>query len=154
MDMPDFNRTSIPGIAHHEMPATRRDFLARSGAGFGALAMAYMLAGQPLPARGSADDILSRVGGKPKLMAGLSPLAARPPHYFGKAKNVIFVFMEGGPSHIDLFDPKPKLVELAGKPLPASFKPVITAMGEYNAPLLASKRQWKQCGQSGLGGGP
>jgi hypothetical protein len=58
--------------------------------------------------------------------------------------------MEGGPSHIDLFDPKPKLNELAGKPLPESFGTVITSMGEQKAPLLASKRKWKQHGQSGL----
>jgi hypothetical protein len=58
--------------------------------------------------------------------------------------------MEGGPSHMDLFDPKPLLNELAGKPLPASFGEVITAMGESKSPLLGSKRTWKQHGQSGL----
>ena len=56
---------------------------------------------------------------------------------------------KAGPSHIDLFDPKPLLNELAGKPLPPSFKPVITPMGEFDSPLLASKRKWKQHGQSG-----
>ena len=60
------------------------------------------------------------------------------------------LFMEGGPSAMDTFDPKPKLNELAGKPLPKSFGRVITAMGEYNAPLLASKRKWKRHGKSGL----
>jgi hypothetical protein len=63
-------------------------------------------------------------------------------HYPARAKSVIFLFMEGGPSGIDLFDPKPKLNELHGQQLPSSFKPVITAMGEYNAPLLGSKRTW------------
>jgi hypothetical protein len=58
--------------------------------------------------------------------------------------------MEGGPSHLDLFDPKPRLNELAGKPLPESFGPVITAMGESKAPLLACKRNWKQHGESGI----
>ena len=66
------------------------------------------------------------------------------------ARSVIFLFMEGGPSHIDTFDPKPELNRLAGKPLPPSFKPVITPMGEGRAPLLASKRKWKQHGQSGI----
>jgi hypothetical protein len=70
-------------------------------------------------------------------------------HHPAKAKSIIFLFMEGGPSHIDLFDPKPKLQELAGQPLPSSFKPIITPMGEYNAPLMPSKRSWKQYGQSG-----
>src|SRR5690606_31826262 len=59
-------------------------------------------------------------------------------------------FMEGGPSHIDLFDPKPKLNELAGQPLPESFGTVITAMGEAGAPLLASQRKWRQHGEGGL----
>src|SRR6478736_830717 len=126
------NQTSIPGLPHHQMPSSRREFLARSGGGFGALAMAYLLAGHPLPARGaSADDVLNRVGGKPKVAPLVNPLLPKAPHYFGKAKNVIFLFMEGGPSHIDLFDPKPKLAELAGKPLPPSFGNPITAMGEY-----------------------
>ena len=57
--------------------------------------------------------------------------------------------MEGGPSHIDTFDPKPALNELNGKPLPDSFGKVILAMGESNAPLLASQRKWKQHGEGG-----
>jgi hypothetical protein len=67
-----------------------------------------------------------------------------------KAKSVIFLFMEGGPSHIDLFDPKPLLNDLSGKPLPPSFKPVVTPMGEFHSPVLASKRKWKQHGEGGL----
>ena len=58
--------------------------------------------------------------------------------------------MEGGPSHLDTFDPKPELNRLAGQPLPPSFKPVITPMGEGRSPLLASQRKWKQHGQSGI----
>ena len=72
------------------------------------------------------------------------------PHHKPTAKSVIFLFMEGGPSAIDLFDPKPKLNELAGQKLPESFGPVITPMGEYDAPLLASQRKWQQHGQSGV----
>ena len=68
----------------------------------------------------------------------------------GTAKSVIFLFMEGGPSHLDTFDPKPELNRLAGQPLPPSFKPVITPMGEGHAPLMASRRKWKQHGQSGI----
>jgi hypothetical protein len=51
---------------------------------------------------------------------------------------------------MDTFDPKPKLNELAGRQLPPSFKPVLTAMGEYNAPLMASKRKWARYGKGGL----
>jgi hypothetical protein len=113
----------------------RREALLRGGAGFGALALSYLLQ-------------------RDKLFAGEpianNPLRARPPHFAPKAKSVIFLFMEGGPSHIDTFDPKPKLTELAGKPLPTSFGTVLTPMGEQGSPLLASKRKWKQYGQSGL----
>ena len=62
---------------------------------------------------------------------------------------MIFLFMEGGPSHLDTFDPKPELVRLAGQSLPPSFKPVITPMGE-GAPAMAPKRRWQQHGQSGI----
>ena len=58
--------------------------------------------------------------------------------------------MEGGPSHLDTFDRKPLLNELAGQKLPPSFKTPVLAMGESNAPLLECKRTWKQHGQSGL----
>jgi Protein of unknown function (DUF1501) len=109
---------------------SRREWLSTCGGGFGALALNYLLAAE---ARGSVD-----------------PLVAKTPPLYAKAKNVIFLFMEGGPSHIDLFDPKPELNKLAGKPLPPSFRRVITAMGEFGSPLLACPRKWKQHGQSGL----
>ena len=57
--------------------------------------------------------------------------------------------MEGGPSQMDLFDPKPLLNKLAGQRLPESFKRPITAMGEAESPLLASQREWRQYGQAG-----
>ncbi|MCB1212519.1 MAG: DUF1501 domain-containing protein, partial [Verrucomicrobiales bacterium] len=126
-------------VPHHEILTTRRDILRRGGAGFGALALASLM-GDP--------DLLGALGdkgGKPG-----SPQAAKIAHRAGKAKSVIFLFMEGGPSHIDLFDPKPLLQKLQGQQLPDSFGSVITAMGESRAPLLADKRQWKQHGQSGL----
>ena len=128
------NMTHLPGVPHHARPTSRREFLARSGGGFGALAMAYLMGG------GSASA---------EAPAAASPLLGKPSHHRPTAKNVIFLFMEGGPSHIDLFDPKPRLNELAGKPLPDSFGSVITAMGESRSPLLACKRTWKQHGQSG-----
>ncbi|HSH94116.1 MAG TPA: DUF1501 domain-containing protein, partial [Roseimicrobium sp.] len=117
---------------------TRRDFLQKSGAGFGALALSHLMGQQ------------QGLGAAAKLAGAPSPLAARPPHFAPKAKSCIFLFMEGGPSHMDTFDPKPKLNELDGKPLPDSYGKVILAMGEGNAPLLGSKRTWKQHGQSGL----
>jgi hypothetical protein len=129
------NRTAFPGIPHHERPASRREFLTRSGAGFGAMALAYLLG-----------------AGKARATTAppINPLLPKPGHHKPTAKNVIFLFMEGGPSHLDLFDPKPLLNDLAGKPLPASFGKVFTAMGESGSPLLACKRTWKRHGQSGI----
>ncbi|WP_437222866.1 DUF1501 domain-containing protein [Planctomicrobium sp. SH661] len=120
-------------MAHIHIPTTRREFLTRSGAGFGAVALSGMLAESPLP-------------------AGPVPSAASPRplgHFAPSAKSVIFLFMEGGPSHIDLFDPKPLLNELAGQPIPESFGQVITSMGEFHSPLLACPRKWKQHGEAG-----
>ena len=116
-----------------EEPTSRREFLQRAGCGFGAVALAALT--QP-----------SSVAAAP----ALNPVAAKIPHHKARAKNVIFLFMEGGPSHLDTFDYKPLLNQLAGQKLPASFKPPLTAMGESNAPLLECKREWKQRGQSGL----
>src|SRR5260221_3780626 len=80
-----------------------------------------------------------------------SPLAAKKPHFAPKAKSVIFLFMEGGPSQMDLFDPKPALLKHDGKPLPAEFtKDLKLAFTKPNAAALASPRVFKPCGQSGL----
>ncbi len=110
--------------------ASRREMLVNAGAGFGSLALGSLLAQ-------SAAGYQT-----PAYQAGQ-------PHHSPRAKSVIFVFLEGGPSHLDLLDPKPELVRLAGKPLPSSFGPIITPMGEYDAPLLAPKRKWSQHGESG-----
>ena len=126
-------------LPHHELLTNRRDFLRRGGAGFGALALASMLGDSRLLAElGDAQG----TAGKPAI--------DKVPHTPGRAKSVIFLFMEGGPSHLDICDRKPLLNKLAGQPLPPSFGSVITAMGESHAPILASRREWKQYGQSGL----
>ena len=110
----------------HSLPS-RRDFLQSSGVGFGAIALEWLL-------RQEANA------------AAVSPLS----QHVARAKSVIWLFMEGGPSHLDLVDPKPMLNELSGQPLPASFREPITAMGEKGAPLLGAPRTWKQHGESGL----
>jgi hypothetical protein len=84
------------------------------------------------------------------LAGDANPLAAKKPHHPPKAKSVIWLFMEGGPSHIDLFDPKPTLEKLAGQPMPDSFGKPVTAMGTASNTLMGTKRTWKQHGQSGL----
>jgi hypothetical protein len=123
---------------HIERFRTRRDFLLRGGAGFGALALTSLL---------GRDSVFGQLARGPSTD---SPMTSKAPQFPARAKSVIFLFMEGGPSHIDLFDPKPKLNELAGQSLPESFGNLITAMGEQRSPLLECKRAWRQHGQSGL----
>jgi hypothetical protein len=112
----------------HFVPmSSRREFLMRSCGGLGAVALSSMMQAEV------AD-----------------PLAPRKPDHAPTAKSVIWLFMEGGPSHIDLFDPKPELERLAGQPMPASFGKVVTAMGTASNTLMPSSRKWKQYGQSGM----
>jgi hypothetical protein len=104
--------------------------LQRIACGFGSIAFAGLLADE---ARGNAaiDD----------------PLAPKNPHFPAKAKRIIFLFMHGGVSHVDTFDPKPKLTELGGTPLPFA-KPEFEFVGTGN--LLASPWKFKKHGQSGI----
>src|SRR5207302_10175131 len=84
---------------------SRREMLRRSGMGFASLGLTNLLASQGL------------LNATPR-GANLSPLAPRQPHFPGKAKRVIHLFMNGGPSHVDTFDPKPALARYAGQVLP------------------------------------
>jgi hypothetical protein len=127
---------------------TRRRLLLDGGAGFGALALAHLL--RDHRAFAAEKEAVAKAAAAKSNAASRNPLAAKLPHHVARAKSVIFLFMEGGPSHLDTFDPKPLLNELAGKPIPESFGKVITAMGEYGSPLLASKRKWKQHGECGM----
>lgn len=116
---------------------SRRAFLSRTGSGLGSIALAHLL---------NSEGALS-----PALAAPTNSLAAKPPHHPPRAKAIIWLFMEGGPSHIDLFDPKPELEKLAGQVTPPSFNlPVTSATGSHRMPLVASQRKWKQHGGSGL----
>jgi hypothetical protein len=80
----------------------------------------------------------------------MNPLAPRMPHAEPRAKRVIWLFMHGGPSHVDLFDPKPELARLAGKPLPESFGPVMTRRKVATNPLLPAVKPFRPRGESGL----
>lgn len=127
--------------SHTEWVTTRRDFLAKAGLGFGGLALSAMLAEEGIvrPARAEVPEI-----------DPLRPLEPRTPHFAPIAKRCIFLFMEGGPSHIDLFDPKPELTRRHGQPLPSSFGEVFTPMGVGGNTLLASRRTFAQHGESGI----
>src|SRR6516165_1510419 len=126
----------MPGLPHVPRFQSRREFLFKAGGGFGALALASLL---------QRDGLIA---GESVAKAG--PFAPKAPQFKPKAERVLFLFMEGGPSHLDTFDPKPELTRLNGKTLPASFGTVITPMGTGGNKLLASKRSFKQYGKSGL----
>src|SRR5581483_4973363 len=113
---------------------TRRSFFRDCAAGIGTIALADLMARD---GRAAASDV--------------NPLAPKPPHFPAKAKNVIFMFMEGGPSQLDLFDPKPELQKWSGKPLPPSMtKDLRLAFTKPNAAVLASPRTFKPYGKSGI----
>ena len=110
---------------------SRRELLYRSGGGFGALALAALLADESSAAAeknaGDPDD----------------PLAAKRPHFPASAKRVIFLFMPGGPSQVDTFDPKPRLTQDDGKPAPKLYR------GQQRN-LLASPWKFNRYGESGI----
>ncbi|MEX0792402.1 MAG: DUF1501 domain-containing protein, partial [Pirellulaceae bacterium] len=118
---------------------TRREFLWDAGGKFTGLALTYMLAqDQFLAKQAVAADGVSAFD---------NPLAAKQPHFKPKAKNVIFLFMYGGPSHMDTFDYKPKLYPLDGKTVPVQTK---GRGGEKNeGRVVGPKWKFKQYGQSG-----
>ena len=108
---------------------SRRSVLQASACGFGQLAL-HGLLGEETRANPAAD-----------------PLAAKSPHFPARAKRVIFLFMHGGVSHVDTFDPKPRLTEMNGKPLPIA-KPKFEFAPTGN--LLASPWKFSKHGQSGI----
>src|SRR5207249_994845 len=80
-----------------------------------------------------------------------NPLASKPPHFPAHARHVIFLFMQGGPSHIDTFDPKPLLKRLHGQPLPPSIvQGLQLQFTKSDAAILGSPQTFRRCGASGL----
>ncbi len=111
---------------------TRRDMLRRAGMGFGMLGLGAVL-GQEFAEPARADS-------------GVNPLSAKPAHFAGKAKHVIHLFMNGGPSHVDTFDPKPSLQKYAGKELPMPNLPTERKTGAaYPSPY-----KFQKYGESGI----
>ena len=118
----------VPFEKHIEQ--VRRNFLTSSASGLGMAALGAML---------SADQ-------------ATNPLAVKPPHFAPKAKNCIFLLQAGAPSQLDLFDPKPKLNELHGKPLPNEIleKVRFAFIKKESAVLMGSSRRWSKHGQCGM----
>ena len=127
--------SSLHNNSSWQMPMSRRQMLRRFASGFGMVGLAGLL----------AEDLVSSV------LAGdasaANPLSVKPPQYPAKAKRIIFLFMSGGPSHVDTFDPKPRLAKDNGKPLPFE-KPKLERTKTGN--LLQSPWTFKQYGQAGI----
>ncbi|HEV3341130.1 MAG TPA: DUF1501 domain-containing protein [Pirellulales bacterium] len=110
---------------------SRREFLRQSGCGLGALALSTLLWDERRAIATTASTSLQ-------------------PHFAPRARRVIFLFMHGGPSHVDLFDPKPELTRHAGQPLPESYGMVMTRRKVAANPLLGCVRPFRPHGRSGL----
>jgi hypothetical protein len=117
---------------HCRYTRNRREFLTDAFCGFGSIAFTAMMAQQQARA------------------AKYNPLAPKPPHFAAKAKSVIFLFMAGGPSHIETFDPKPVLNQLHGQKRPAEFGEAKYQFVNSQSRLLGTKRTFKKYGQSGI----
>ncbi|MBI3851322.1 MAG: DUF1501 domain-containing protein [Verrucomicrobia bacterium] len=120
-----------PNLEH--LALTRRDFLHRCGMGMGALSLASLFGGFPTPSAHAADF-------------GTSPLAPKTPQFPAKAKRVIHIFANGGPSHVDTFDPKPALEKYVGKLLPMENLKTERKTGAG----FPSPYQFNKYGQSGI----
>jgi hypothetical protein len=123
---------------HIRITRNRREFLCDAFGGFGALALGAMLQQQALRGATSAAP------------ASMNPLAPKPPHMQAKAKSVLFLFMSGGPSHMETYDPKPLLNTLNGQKRPASFGEAKYQFVTTDAKLLGTKRTFKRYGKSGI----
>jgi hypothetical protein len=133
-----------PSRGHLPCACTRRDFLFRAGGGFGGLALAALLAQD----EAGADTRKSIVESRKSAVA--NPLAAKPPHFKPKAKAVIFLYMVGGPSHVETFDPKPELDRLRGEQMPKSFGEITSQFIKSGTPLMASAWKFRKHGRSGI----
>ncbi len=121
---------------HYRITRNRREFLRDSLGGFGGLAFGAMLAQEQARAQASQNSG--------------NPLAPKKPHHPAKAKSVIFLFLSGGPSHMETFDPKPLLNKLHGQKRPAAFGEAKYQFVSSEAKLLGTKRTFQRYGKSGI----
>ncbi|HMY76401.1 MAG TPA: DUF1501 domain-containing protein, partial [Blastocatellia bacterium] len=119
------------------LPMTRRELIFNAGAGFSGLALTSLL---------DRDGLLAATP-ESSDTKDVNPLAPKPAHFNAKAKSVIFLFMYGGPSQVDLFDPKPLLTKNHGKPLPNLDK---LETFNKNGNLMASPYKFKKYGHGGV----
>jgi hypothetical protein len=121
-----------------QLQSGRRRFLTRSLHGAGTFALANLLNGDGLLSSGTVE--------------AADPLAARPPRFAPKAKNCIYIYLEGGPSQMDLFDRKPQLNKLDGQPLPESLleKVQFAFLQKESARLMGTDRKFHRHGECGM----
>ena len=120
------------GLALADRAVSRRALLRRTACGFGSIALAGLLGDEHAGLQAAATN----------------PLAPKATHFAPRAKRVIFLFMHGGPSHVDTFDPKPRLTSESGKPVP--FKRSLTFNEESAGGLMASPWEFRKYGESGI----
>jgi hypothetical protein len=119
------------------LPMSRREWLTRAGSGFGAVALAALLAE-------TSPESLASDGGRSDR---LNPLSVRPAHFAAKARSVIFLYMDGGPSQIDTFDPKPRLRKEDGQPFGMKMEPT---QFNNNGSTLGCPWPFQNHGESGI----
>jgi hypothetical protein len=119
---------------------TRREFLWEAGGGFAGTALTYLLAQDGFFPNGAHAD---------ETPAPQSPLAPKKPHLEARAKSVIFLFMNGGPSHVDLLDPKPELTKRHGQPLPNLDDDPLLKVRKPGT-LMGATHRFLKAGQSGI----
>lgn len=122
-----------PPLRPQDMPITRRELLNRSGMGFGALALGSLMS----EAGGLSSTALAE--------QAATPLLPKQPHFAPKAKRIIHLFMNGGPSQVDTFDPKPSLIKYNGKPIPLNLPTERKTGAAFQSPF-----SFKKYGQSGI----
>src|SRR5260221_5009618 len=118
---------------------SRRHFFSRCALGLGSIALASLLEERNL--FGANTSALP------------NPMAPKQPHFIPRAKNIIYLFMAGGPSQLELFDYKPKLIELNGQPIPQSYiegKRFAFMGSSHGTKLLGTRREFKRHGKSGM----
>ncbi len=132
-----------PSPHDHLCALTRRHFFSRCGMGLGGIALASLLDRQKLFGASATTNLIPNQGLPPGKIL----------HHAPRAKNVIYLFMAGGPSQLELFDYKPKLAELNGQPVPDSLiegKRFAFMDSSHGTKLLGTRREFKQHGKSGM----
>ncbi len=134
MDVRHTCNRSEPCAGYRPQPVNRREMLRQAAGGFGAVALAALLR-EPTYGAGTTDH------------AGSNPFAHQPSHFKPRARNIIYLYMDGGPSQVDTFDPKPRLTQEDGKPFGLKMEPT---QFNNNGNTLGSPWTFRPYGASGI----